>query len=57
MKLLLAMMSKSVDVSSFALQVVQQVASHDAVARQLAYVYLNHYTEEAPETSLLSDVR
>jgi AP-3 complex subunit beta len=54
MKLLFAMMSKGVDASEFAPQVVQQVASQDAVARQLAYVYLNHYAEEAPETSLLS---
>ncbi|KAH0788093.1 Adaptin N terminal region family protein [Histomonas meleagridis] len=54
MKMLLAMMSKGYDASEFSPFVVQQVASQDAVSRQLAYVYLNHYAAESPETSILS---
>ncbi|OHS98534.1 Adaptin N terminal region family protein [Tritrichomonas foetus] len=54
MKMLLAMMSKGIEVSQFFAFVVQQVASNDAVSRQLAYVYLNHYAEEDPDTAILS---
>ena len=53
-RMLLAMMSKGVDVSQFFAFVVQQLASNDAVSRQLAYVYLNHYAEQDPETAILS---
>lgn len=54
MKLLLGMMSKGLDVSQYFAFVVNQVASTDAVTRQLAYIYLNHYAEENPETAILS---
>ena len=54
MKLLLAMMSKGLDVSQFFTFVVNQVASTDPTTRQLAYVYLNHYAEENPDTAILS---
>ncbi|KAK8861043.1 hypothetical protein M9Y10_012735 [Tritrichomonas musculus] len=54
MKMIIGMMSKGVSVSQFFAFVVQQVASNDAVSRQLAYVYLNHYAEEDPETAILS---
>lgn len=53
-RMLLAMMSKGVDCIDFAPFVVQQVVSHDAVSRQLAYVFLNHYAEEAPDAAILS---
>lgn len=54
MKMLLAMMSKGYDASEFSAFVVQMVASQDTIARQLAYVFLNHYAEESPETAILS---
>lgn len=54
MKLLLAMMSKGLDVSNFFTFVVNQVASTDPITRQLAYIYLNHYAEENPDTAILS---
>lgn len=54
LKLLLALMSKGIDVVQFAPFVVQQVGAQDPNARQLAYVYLNHYADEAPEEVILS---
>lgn len=54
LKILLVLISKGVDVSAFAPYVVQQIASPDPNARQLAYVYLNHYADEANETIMLS---
>jgi AP-3 complex subunit beta len=54
LKLLLALMSKGNDVHDFAPLVVQQVASVDPFARQLAYIYLNHYADEANDTIVLS---
>ena len=53
-RMLLAMMSKGVDCIDFAPFVVQQVVSPDAVSRQLAYVFLNHYAEEAPDAAMMS---
>ncbi|EAX98784.1 Adaptin N terminal region family protein [Trichomonas vaginalis G3] len=54
LKILLALISKGVDVSAFSPYVVQQIASPDPNSRQLAYIYLNHYAEEANETIMLS---
>lgn len=54
LKILLALMSKGIDVVQFAPFVVQQVGAQDPNARQLAYVYLNHYADEAPEEVILS---
>jgi len=54
LKMLLVMMSKGHNVSEFSPFVVQMVASQDPTARQLAYVFLNHYADEAPESIVLS---
>lgn len=54
MKMLIAMMSKGHDVHEYAPFVVQQVASNDPQCRQLAYIFLNHYSNECTETVLLS---
>jgi AP-3 complex subunit beta len=54
MKMLIALMSKGYDVAEFVAFAVQQVASSDAVPRQLAYVLLTHYAEEAPDSAMLS---
>lgn len=54
MKMLIAMMSKGHDMRDFAPFVTQQVASSDPQCRQLAYIFLNHYSSECTETVLLS---
>ena len=54
LKMLLAMMSKGYDVSEFAPMVVQEVASQDPIGRQLAYVYLNHYADDALDSIVLA---
>lgn len=54
LKMILAMMSKGHDVSEFAPLVVQEVASPDPVGRQLAYVYLNHYADDALDSIVLA---
>ena len=54
LKILIAMMSKGRDVSSFAPLVVQEVASQDPLGRQLAYVFLNHYADDALDSIVLS---
>ena len=54
MKMLLALMSKGTNVGEFTPLVVQQVASHDPMCRQLAYVFLNHYADESLDTVVLS---
>ena len=54
MKMLIALMSKGHNVVDFCPFVVQMVASRDPVTRQLAYVFLNHYAEEAPDVVMLS---
>jgi len=54
MKMLLALMSKGQSVVDFTPFVVQQVASNDPMVRQLAYVFLNHYADEALDTVVLS---
>lgn len=54
MKMLIALMSKGHNVVDFCPFVVQMVANRDPVTRQLAYVFLNHYAEEAPDVVMLS---
>ncbi|EAY07231.1 Adaptin N terminal region family protein [Trichomonas vaginalis G3] len=54
LKMILAMMSKGHDVSEFAPLVVQEVASPDPVGRQLAYVYLNQYADDALDSIVLA---
>jgi AP-3 complex subunit beta len=54
LKMLLVMMSKGYDVSEFAPMVVQEVASQDPLGRQLAYVYLNHYADDALDSIVLA---
>lgn len=54
LKILLSMMSKGYDVSSFAPLVIQECASSDVFGRQLAYIYLNHYADDALESIVLS---
>ena len=53
-KMLLVMMSKGHNVSEYAPFVVQQVASPDPTAKQLAYVFLNHYADDALDSIVLS---
>lgn len=52
--MLIAMMSKGLNVSEFAPLVIQEIASNDYLGRQLAYVYLNHYADEAIDFIVLS---
>ena len=54
MKLIFNMISKGLNVSRYFAFVAQQVASNDPTSRNLAYIYLNHYAGEDPETALLS---
>lgn len=54
MKNLIALMSKGHDVSEYSPLVVQLVASHDPLCRQLAYVYLSQYAEDSPDAAILS---
>ena len=51
---LLVMMSKGYDVSEFAPLVVQEVASSDPLGKQLAYVFLNHYADDALDSIVLA---
>lgn len=53
-KILISLMSQGHDVSVHSPKVVQMVVSNDPVGRQLAYVFLNHYAEDAPESIVLS---
>jgi AP-3 complex subunit beta len=54
MKMLMALMSKGHNVSEFSPFVIQQLVSTDPLARQLAYVFLNHFAQDDPETAMLA---
>lgn len=54
MKMLIVLISKGQDVSHFAPLVIQEIASNDYLSRQLAYIFLNHYSDEAIDFIVLS---
>ena len=54
LKILIQMMSKGYDISEFAPLVIQECVSNDPLTKQLAYIYLNHYADNALDSIVLS---